>query len=254
MSVSLPELINYLDACLQVQHFQDYCPNGLQVEGRPTITKIASGVTANQALLDAAIAWGADAIVVHHGYFWRGESPCIVGMKKRRLAALLRADVSLLAYHLPLDAHPTLGNNARFGELLGIDPRDHAPLGTGPDVVGSVGSLSEPVLAGDLVARLEQIMGRTCLHVGDASAEVRQIAWCTGAAQSYIEAALQAGAQLFITGEVSEQTVHIAREEGIQFVAAGHHATERYGVQALGEHLADEFGVEHRFIDIDNPV
>lgn len=254
MSVSLSDLVSYLETCLEVPRFQDYCPNGLQVEGRQSVARIASGVTANQALLDAAIEWGADAVLVHHGYFWRGEAPCIVGMKRRRLAALLCADVSLLAYHLPLDAHPALGNNARFGDLLGIAPQDHQPLGSAADAVGSVGSLPSALPAAELVARVEQITGRSCLHIGEPGAAVRRIAWCTGAAQSYIDAALQAGADLFITGEVSEQTVHVAREEGIQFIAAGHHATERYGVQALGEHLADKFGVEHRFIDIDNPV
>lgn len=255
MSVALTELTAYLDQCLQPRGYEDYCPNGLQVEGAVQVARLATGVTACQRLLDEAIAWGADAILVHHGYFWGGESPCIVGMKRRRIAALLANDVSLLAYHLPLDGHPEYGNNARLGQLMGLDLHRQEPLQ--PDVAGSVGniaSLPEAVAAGDFVARLQAITGRDPLHVGDSAAPVSRIAWCTGGAQDYIEAAVAAGAEVFVTGEVSEQTVHIAREEGIQFVAAGHHATERYGVQALGEHLASQFPLAHRFIDIDNPV
>jgi dinuclear metal center YbgI/SA1388 family protein len=255
MSVTLSQLTGYLDECLQPQRYEDYCPNGLQVEGGSQVSRLVTGVTACQLLLDAAIDWGADAILVHHGYFWRGESPCIVGMKRRRIAALLASDVSLLAYHLPLDGHPEFGNNARLGQLLGLELERHEPLQ--PAVAGSVGniaSLPEAAAAGDLVARLQDITGRDALHVGESGAAVSRIAWCTGGAQDYIEAAVAAGADMFVTGEVSEQTVHIAREEGIHFVAAGHHATERYGVQALGDHLAEHFPLEHRFIDIDNPV
>jgi dinuclear metal center YbgI/SA1388 family protein len=253
MSVALTELTRYLERCLQPDQFRDYCPNGLQVEGRPRVARLATGVTASQGLLDQAIAWGADAVLVHHGYFWSGEAPQIVGMKRRRLAALLSNEVSLLAYHLPLDAHPRFGNNVRLGQLMGLAEQE--PLQSGdPGSVGNIGSLAEAIPAGELVERLEQITGRRPLHIGDDEDPVRRIAWCTGAAQGYIEAAVAAGADVFVTGEVSEQTVHIAREEGIHFIAAGHHATERYGVQVLGEHLAQHFSLEHRFIDIDNPV
>jgi dinuclear metal center YbgI/SA1388 family protein len=253
MSVARTELLHYLDTCLQPGLFRDYCPNGLQVEGRAQISRLVTGVTACQGLLDQAISWGADAILVHHGYFWKGEGQEIVGIKRRRLSALLVNEVNLLAYHLPLDAHPQFGNNARLGQLMGID--DHQPLQPDdPGSVGSVGSLVQALPAGKLVEKLEQITGRSPLHIGDAAAPVSRIAWCTGAAQGYIDAAVAAGADVFVTGEASEQTVHIAREEGIQFIAAGHHATERYGVQALGEHLAQAFPLEHRFIDIDNPV
>ncbi|MDG2045999.1 MAG: Nif3-like dinuclear metal center hexameric protein [Halioglobus sp.] len=255
MSVALTELGMYLDQCLRTDQFQDYCPNGLQVEGRPQIAKLATGVTACQSFLNAAIDWGADAVLVHHGYFWRGEAPQVVGIKRRRLATLLINDVSLLAYHLPLDAHPQLGNNARFGCLIGIDVQLQKPLQPNvPDGLGNIGSLPEPVSAAEFVVKLERITGRRALHVGESEALVRRIAWCTGAAQDYINAAVKAGADLFVTGEASEQTVHVAREEGVHFVSAGHHATERYGVQALGEHLAEQFSLEHRFIDIDNPV
>jgi dinuclear metal center YbgI/SA1388 family protein len=255
MSVALSQLCQYLDQCLQPERFSDYCPNGLQVQGRARVVRLATGVTACQSLLDAAVEWGADALLVHHGYFWGGESPQIVGMKRRRLATLLVNDISLLAYHLPLDAHPQLGNNACLGRLLGFDPDAQGPLQPGiAGGVGNIGDLAVAVPAQEFVARLAQITGREPLHVGDPDAPVRRIAWCTGAAQDYIGAAVLAGADLFVTGEVSEQTVHTAREEGIEFIAAGHHATERYGVQAVGEHLAAQFSLEHRFIDIDNPV
>lgn len=255
MSVTLSELTDYLEQYLRPAQYQDYCPNGLQVEGRPGIARLVTGVSACQRLLDEAIAWGADAVLVHHGYFWRGEAPQIVGMKRRRLATLLANDVSLLGYHLPLDAHPQVGNNACLGKLMGIHPDKQESLQPGvPGAVGNIGSLPQEVSAADFVALLASITGRSPLHVGAPDARVRRIAWCTGAAQGHIEAALVAGADLFVTGEASEQTVHIAREEGIQFVAAGHHATERYGVQALGEHLAAQFPLQHRFIDVDNPV
>ncbi|MDO8861373.1 Nif3-like dinuclear metal center hexameric protein [Haliea sp. E1-2-M8] len=253
MPVDLQQLVAYTDNLLQAERFADYCPNGLQVQGRSQVERIVSGVTACQPLLDAAAELGADLVLVHHGFFWRGEAQPVVGMKRRRLGRLLLHDISLLAYHLPLDAHPELGNNAQLGELLGI--LDQQPLDAGnPEGVGCIGSLPAPLPAAALVAQLATLTGRAPLHIGDSAAPVQRIAWCTGAAQSYIGAAVAAGADLFLTGEVSEQTVHIAREEGLQFIAAGHHATERYGVQALGAHLAARFGLEHRFVDIDNPA
>ncbi len=194
-------------------------------------------------------------MLVHHGYFWRGESPRVTGMKRRRLATLLGHDLSLLAYHLPLDAHPRWGNNARLGELLGIPLDRQEPLQPGDaSAVGCIATLAQPQPAQALVDSLRQISGRAPLHIGAPEQAVARLAWCTGAAQGYLEAALAAGADLYVTGEASEQTVHIAREEGIGFIAAGHHATERYGVQALGEHLAQHFAIEHRYFDIDNPV
>jgi dinuclear metal center YbgI/SA1388 family protein len=253
MPVALTTLVQHIDSTLEVGRFRDYCPNGLQVEGRPEVGRLLTGVTACQALLDAAVSWEADAVLVHHGYFWKGEPGVVTGMKRRRLGTLLGHDISLLAYHLPLDAHPQLGNNAQLGLRLGI--RETRPLDpAASDAVGDIGELAAARPAGELVAQLAELTGREPLHIGDSAAPVRRIAWCTGAAQSYLPQALAAGADLFITGEVSEPTVHMAREEGIHFVAAGHHATERYGVQALGEHLAGHFGLEHRFVDIDNPV
>ena len=253
MSVSRTELVAYLTHSLRPDQYQDYCPNGLQVEGRASVARLATGVTACQALLDKAIAWEADAILVHHGYFWRNEQPEITGMKRRRLRALLQHDVNLLAYHLPLDVHPHFGNNACLGRLMGTD--QYGPLQPAdPANPGCIGTLPAALSAGEFRISVEKITGKPALHIGDSDAPVRRIAWCTGAAQSYIQAAVDAGADLYLTGEASEQTVHIAREEGIHFVAAGHHDTERFGVQALGEHLAQYFKMEHCFFNIDNPV
>ncbi|MEM0955334.1 MAG: Nif3-like dinuclear metal center hexameric protein [Pseudomonadota bacterium] len=251
MTVALSKLEDTLGQILEPERFQDYAPNGLQVEGREQVSLLVTGVTASQALIDAAVDAGADAILVHHGFFWKGESPVLRGMKRRRLATLLANDLNLFAYHLPLDAHPEHGNNAALARLLAI--RSEGPLRDG-DPVGNVGSLLTPQPVSVLLERICERLGRPPLHIGDATREVQRIAWCTGAAQSYIDAAVSAGVDLYLTGEVSEQTVHVAREEGIEFVAAGHHATERYGVQAVGEALAEVLEIEHRFIDIDNPV
>ena len=253
MPVALTKLNETLESILEPSRFRDYAPNGLQVEGRPEVSSLVSGVTASQALIDAAIAAGADAILVHHGFFWRGEDPSLVGMKRRRIAALLTANVSLIGYHLPLDAHPQYGNNARLAALLDIEVEGDLQPGD-PASVGNVGRLDRPTRVADFLDRVAGVLNRTPLHVGDPDREVQRIAWCTGAAQGYIDAAVAVGADLYLTGEASEQTVHVAREEGIEFVAAGHHATERYGVQALGEALAERLGITHRFIDIDNPV
>jgi dinuclear metal center YbgI/SA1388 family protein len=250
---SLGELVDYTNMLLAIERFQDYCPNGLQVEGQPEVSLLVSGVTACQALIDAAIAAGADAVLVHHGYFWKGEDPCITGMKHRRLQRLLGAQVSLLAYHLPLDAHPELGNNAQLGRVLGLET--HGVLG-GEDGTGLL-YYAHPELAipaQELVARIGGALGRQPLHIAGAQDPIRSIGWCTGAAQSWIESAARHGLDAFISGEISEQTVHIARECGIHYFAAGHHATERFGVQALGKHLAERFSIEHRYIEIENPV
>jgi dinuclear metal center YbgI/SA1388 family protein len=251
------EIVAALDALLSPQLFADFCPNGLQVEGRGSIRRVVTGVTASQALIDAAIEAQADAILVHHGYFWKGEDGRVTGMKKRRLAALLAHDVNLIAYHLPLDAHPELGNNVQLAKRLGLvvtgplDPRGPYEKSR---VVGNTGELTVPDTAGRVAARVRQVLGSDVLHIGDPEAPVRTVGWCTGAAQGYIDQAVAAGVDMYITGEVSEQTVHVARETGIQFLACGHHATERYGVQAVGDWLAARFGVEHRHIDIPNPV
>ena len=253
MPVSLEALLQVLNRTLQPEQFKDYCPNGLQVEGRDTVTKLVTGVTASQALIDRALEAGADAILVHHGYFWKGEDPCIKGMKKQRLAALMKADVSLLAYHLPLDVHPTLGNNIQLAQRLGLNVEG----GLEPDKVNSIGlygQLSEAIDGEAFSQLIEKALGRKPLHIDAGGKAIKRVGWCTGSAQGYIQNAIDLGLDAYITGEVSESTVHTARESGIHFYSAGHHATERYGVQALGDYLAQELVIEHLFIDIDNPV
>lgn len=251
MAVALNTLVAEADRYLQASAVADYCPNGLQVEGRPQVCRIVSGVTASQALLDAAVEAEADLVLVHHGYFWKGEDACITGMKQRRLKTLLANDISLLAYHLPLDLHPEVGNNVQLARRLGITVE--GPLD--PDdarVVGLVGSLSEPVPARDFARRVQQALGREPLLV-ETDRLISRVGWCSGGGQGYIDRAVAAGVDLYLTGEASEQTFHSAQENGIAFLAAGHHATERYGVQALGDYLARRFAVEHLFIDLPNP-
>ena len=248
---TLYDIVNYTNQLLDIAQFNDYCPNGLQVEGKIEVQTLISGVTASQAFLDAAIQDGADALLVHHGYFWKSEDPVICGMKKNRLVSLLTADVSLLAYHLPLDAHTLYGNNAQLGKILELNKEGVA--GGSPSLV-AYGSLPQPMSGQDFVSHIGARLHRLPLHIPGSAAQIRRVAWCTGAAQSYIEQAVTLGVDAFISGEISEQTVHVARETGIHYYAAGHHATERYGVQALGAHLAERFGITHRFLDIDNPV
>jgi dinuclear metal center YbgI/SA1388 family protein len=248
--VSLASLLEFSNEILQPNQFQDYCPNGLQVEGRSEVRKIVSGVTACQALLEQAINAGADVVLVHHGYFWRGDNPCVTGIQRTRIKCLLEANVSLVAYHLPLDAHPELGNNAVLARVLDLVSEG---LLSG-DGIGSVGRLKQPMKAVEFAAHISTRLGREPLHIMVEKDFIETIAWCTGAAQGYIDKAVETGVDAYLSGEISEQTVHVAREEGVHYFAAGHHATERYGVQALGERIATHFGLEHAFIDIDNPV
>ncbi len=246
----LNELGDYIGSLLDISRFRDYCPNGVQVEGRAQVSRIASGVTASQRLLDAATAWGADAILVHHGYFWRNEDAAITGIKKRRIAHLLQHDISLLAYHLPLDVHAELGNNAQLGLRLGFVEQGRF----GEQDVACYGELELAQTLAQLTTHIAHSLQRAPQVIGEGDRTIRRIAWCTGAAQGYFEAAVALGVDAFLTGEISEQNVHVAQETGVAFIAAGHHATERYGVQALGGHLAAQFGLEHRFFDMDNPV
>jgi len=246
----LNELRDYNASLLQTGLFKDYCPNGVQVEGRAEVRRIASGVTASQQVLDAAIAWGADAVLVHHGYFWRSEDAAIAGIKKRRIAELLRHDVSLLAYHLPLDAHPELGNNAQLGKLLGIVEQGRF----GEQNIACIGELETTQTLAQFAAWLGGRLQRAPQAIGDNAKNIRRVAWCSGGAQGYFEAAIAQGVDAFISGEASEQSFHLAQESGVAFIAAGHHATERLGIRALGAYLAERFGLEHRFFDQDNPV
>ncbi|MBF7730320.1 Nif3-like dinuclear metal center hexameric protein [Pseudomonas sp. N040] len=252
MAIALTSLVEEANRYLNIAAVADYCPNGLQVEGRPQVQKIVSGVTASQALLDAAVAAQADVVLVHHGYFWKGEDACITGIKQRRLKTLLSHDISLLAYHLPLDIHPQVGNNVQLARLLGITIEGDLEPGN-PRTVGLVGGLEQPMRMSDFARRVQQVLGRQPLVI-EGPELVRRIGWCTGGGQGYIEQAIAAGVDVFLSGEASEQTFHSARENAIGFIAAGHHATERFGVQALGDYLARRFALEHQFIDCPNPI
>ena len=252
-SINRADVLQAFDTLLQPGRFKDYGPNGLQVEGRREIRKIVSGVTASRALIEAAIAAGADAIFVHHGLFWRGQSGCVTGWMKQRLALLLAHDINLFAYHLPLDAHPLLGNNAQLGLALGLSANGRfgeQDLGwLGERTVG--GCFAD---AAELAKHIETTLKRPVVRVSIDGAAIKKIAWCTGGAQSYFEAAIAAGADAFITGEISEPQAHYAREMGVAYLACGHHATERYGAPAVASHVAATLGLAHEFIEIDNPA
>lgn len=244
------EIDEYLSVQLQTASFKDYGPNGLQIEGRDEVRRLVSGVTASRALIDAAIEAQADALLVHHGLFWRGYEGRITGWLKQRIARLLAHDISLYAYHLPLDAHAEFGNNAQLGARLGltVDAR------FGEQSLGFIGTSAVPSTLADLAARCTHLSGRPTTSIGGDGRALVRVAWCTGGAQAYFESAIAAGADVFITGEISEPQAHLARETGTAFIAMGHHASERYGVQALGAHLATVFGIEHLHIEIDNPA
>jgi dinuclear metal center YbgI/SA1388 family protein len=259
------DLLRAFDTLLAPERFKDYGPNGLQVEGREEVRRIVSGVTASRALIEAAVARGADAIFVHHGLFWRGQDGRVTGWMKQRLALLLAHDINLFAYHLPLDAHPELGNNARLGHELGLQ----ASARFGEQDLGFLGERVDGGAFADsdaLAAHVRAALGRPVTCVAGAPGSIRRVAWCTGGAQSYFEAAIAAGAQgyfeaanaagadAFITGEISEPQAHYAREMGVAFLACGHHATERYGAPAVAAHVAAQLGLAHQFIDIDNPA
>ena len=240
----------WLEKTLEPGRFKDYGPNGLQVEGRNEVHKIVSGVTASRALIEAAIDAQADAILVHHGLFWRGHDGRVTGWLKQRLALLLAADINLYAYHLPLDAHPELGNNAQFGAKLKIA----ADARFGDQDLGFIGSPAQPITTAALSALLQFRLNRAPTVVEGDGRPLARIGWCTGGAQGSFEAAIAAGADAYITGEISEPQAHYARETGVAFFACGHHASERFGVAALGERLGQELGVEHRFVEIENPA
>jgi len=248
---NLKDIEQYCNERLDCERFQDYAPNGVQVEGRGEVRRLVAGVTASLDLIEAAIAAEADAIIVHHGYFWKGESPVISGMKRRRLQRLLGHDISLLAYHLPLDAHPELGNNVELAHRLGIAVEGTLEGGGG---LALHGVISPPESAEAFADRIDKALGRAPLHLHGGGAEIRRVGWCTGGAEDYCLAAAEAGMDAYISGEVAEQTFHVCREMGIHYFAAGHHATERYGVCALARELAGRFDLDWRFIDLDNPV
>ena len=244
------EIESYLGELLSVARFKDYGPNGLQVEGRAEVRRIASGVTASLAFIDAAIDAGADTLLVHHGLFWRGQDGRLTGWLRERVARLMRHDINLFAYHLPLDAHPQWGNNAQFGLRLGLQ----ADGVFGEQDLGFIGPAGNAQTLAGLASTARDALGRDPLVVAGDDRPLRRIAWCTGGAQGYFEAAIAAGADAYLTGEISEPQAHLARETGVAFLACGHHATERFGAPALGEALAARFGLWHAFIDIPNPA
>ncbi len=245
------ELQTALDALLQPETFKDYCPNGLQVEGAAEVRKIVSGVTASLALIDAAIAQGADTILVHHGLFWRGHDGRVTGWMRQRLGRLLAHNINLLAYHLPLDAHAEFGNNAQLGQRLGLQASGRF----GDQQLGWLGAAPKGLAdAQALALHVESALQHSVVLVPGRTAPLKRIAWCTGGAQGYFESAIAAGADAFITGEISEPQAHLARETGVAYLACGHHATERFGAPALAAHVCARFGLEHVFIDIDNPA
>ncbi|KGM41907.1 metal-binding protein [Aquabacterium sp. NJ1] len=243
-------LHRHLQELLEADRFKDYGPNGLQVEGKPVIHKLVTGVTASLALIDAAIAAKADAILVHHGLFWRGQDGRLTGWMKQRVARLIQHDINLFAYHLPLDAHTSLGNNAQWGQRLGLvaDGR------FGDQDLGFLGPVPDELDLAGMVERVTQVLGRAPVMVPGDGRALKRAAWCSGGAQGYFEGAIAAGADVFLTGEISEPQAHYARETGVAFLACGHHASERYGVQAIGQHLVSRLGLQHEFLDIDNPA
>lgn len=245
--MQLDEICHFCDDYLSVDEFSDFCPNGLQVEGKPVVTRLVSGVTASMELIEAAIEQRADAILAHHGYFWKDEAQPLVGFKGNRIRRLMQNEISLLAYHLPLDAHPTVGNNVQLAHKMGW-------LVTEQEGLLWLGEVAETCSVDQVQNNIGEKIDCNPLLIYGGDHPVHRIAWCTGAAQSYIEQAAAHDVDLYISGEISEQTVHFAREVGIHYIAAGHHATERYGVQALGEMLAKRFGLHHEYIEIDNPV
>lgn len=245
------ELSKYIHQLLAVDRFKDYCPNGLQVQGKDDILRIVTGVTASQALIEEAIEAKADALIVHHGWFWKNDEAPIVGQLHQRLKLLMKHDINLFAYHLPLDQHPKLGNNAQLAKIAGWKIR-------GRNEQNDLVCLGQPALGvktlSQLASSLEMALGRKPIVIGKDSRSVKKIAWCTGAAQGYFQQAIDSGADVFISGEISEPTFHLAQESGVAYISAGHHATEKYGVQALGSDLVKKFGIEHQFIDIPNPI
>ncbi|AXY01601.1 Nif3-like dinuclear metal center hexameric protein [Vibrio alfacsensis] len=248
------QLEKILNEKLSPQLIKDYAPNGMQVEGKSEIKRIVTGVTASQALIDKAIEVKADALLVHHGYFWKGESEPIRGMKGKRIRSLIKNDINLYAYHLPLDIHPELGNNAELARLLSINVE--GGLEGHPQSVAMFGRLKQAMTGAEFAKKIQRVLNREPLHIEPNNADklIETVGWCTGGGQDYIELAAQHGLDAFISGEISERTTYAARELDIHYFSAGHHATERYGIKALGEWLAEEHGLDVEFINIDNPV
>lgn len=252
--VELTALLDYCERVLECGKFKDYCPNGLQLEAGSRVQRICCGVTASQALIDHAVAIKADVLLVHHGFFWRGENPAITGVKAKRLATLMKHDINLIAYHLPLDAHPQLGNNAQLAKRFGFEV-DGFFGRPGETEIAMYGCLSDAMDSSRFAEHVANALDRQPLYIASApNKKIERVAWCSGGAQSYFDLAIDLGVDAFITGEASEQNYHQALEHGVDFIAAGHHATERYGVQALAEHLSQHFGLEYEYYEMSNPI
>lgn len=249
----LSTIVDYVNRTLDVDRISDYCPNGLQVQGRTEVRRLVTGVTASLEFLERAIEADADAVLVHHGYFWRGEPAALIGMKYARVKQLITHDISLLAYHLPLDTHLEFGNNAQLARRLDLQNLQQHSVDGVENLFWS-GELEKPISAESWIERIDTALGRSPTVAGDMGRPIGRVGCCTGGAQRYISMAADLGLDAFVSGEISEQTTHEARERQVLYAAAGHHATERYGVQALGEHLSQQFALEHRFIDVDNPA
>jgi len=247
------ELSTYLNDYLSVDLYQDYAPNGLQVEGKQSISRICTAVSASESVIIEACSQGADALLVHHGFFWRGEEPTVLGMKRRRLGHIMAHDLNLFGFHLPLDCHPVIGNNVCIGKILNVSDIKTHPQGKNRDLLWS-GRLAEAVNPTDFAQFLQEKFSREPTHLGCMKNVIERIAWCSGAAQDLIDDAAKLGVDAYISGEISERTYYQAQELNTHYFACGHHATERYGIHALGEHLKEQFGLSHVFIDVNNPV
>jgi len=251
--ITRDDLVSYLDDLLSCSQFQDYAPNGLQIEGRSSIQTICTAVTASEAVIAEALNYGADALIAHHGFFWRGEESVITGMRRRRIGQVIAGDLNLYAYHLPLDCHATLGNNACLGQLLQLNAILSHDIGKTANILWS-GEFREAMTAQMLIKQIGDALQQPPLHIAGTDKLIKRIAWCSGAAQDYIEDAQRLGVDAYLSGEISERTYYQALELNMHYFACGHHATERFGIQALGTHLAKQFNLDHQFIDSMNPV
>ena len=249
----LTDLIQWCDRTLQTHQFKDYCPNGLQIEGKSEVNRIVSSTTASLHAIEAALDQKADALLVHHGYFWKGEPAPLTGIKGKRIKQLMQADISLIAYHLPLDAHTTLGNNKALADLLGIEITGALDLQE-KFPIGNVGELKQAITAHEFAQMIAEKLGQAPLHISSGKQLVKKVGFCTGGAQDFLYKAAALDCDAYISGEVSERTYHEALEYGVDYYAAGHHATERYGIQRLAEALAKEFDLQHHYIELNNPV
>ena len=249
----LQDIIQWCDQTLKSPEFKDYAPNGLQIEGKTEVRKILAAVTASQDAIDAAIRENADLLLVHHGYFWKGEAYPITGMRGKRIKSLIQHDISLLAYHLPLDSHPSLGNNAAIADLLklerieALDPSERHPI-------GNIGYLNQPMPVEDFKKFVSETLKFDVTHLPADKNMIEKVGFCTGGAQDYIVKAAEQGCDAYISGEVSERTFYEAKELGVHYFACGHHATERYGVQRLGQAISEQFDIEYVYFELNNPI